>query len=242
METNKILLTDAYESIKSIPSKSIDLIITDPPYEIEGIHNSGLLKDRINGYHMELLNSNLGKGIDYSILDEFVRVMKKINVYIWCNKEQIYGYLSYFLNKYKCNWEMIIWYKTNPPPFTSTHYLKDKEYCLYFWETGVELKPTFESGKTVYISPTNKLDKNDYLHPTIKDIYIIENFVKNSSKEKDLVFDPFVGSGTICLAAKHLNRNYLGFEINPDYYEIAVKRLNGENAKGELNLFDISYD
>lgn len=54
-----------------------------------------------------------------------------------------------------------------------------------------------------------------------------------------LVFDPFVGSGTTCLAAKHLGLNYLGFEINETYYKIAKDRLQGINQKGEMNLFDI---
>ena len=54
-----------------------------------------------------------------------------------------------------------------------------------------------------------------------------------------LVFDPFVGSGTTCLAAKHLGLNYLGFEINENYYKIAKDRLEGFNQKGEMNLFDI---
>lgn len=57
-----------------------------------------------------------------------------------------------------------------------------------------------------------------------------------------VILDPFVGSGTTCLVAKRLGVKYLGFEINPEYHEIAIKRLQGENARGELNLFDIDYD
>ena len=54
-----------------------------------------------------------------------------------------------------------------------------------------------------------------------------------------LVFDPFVGSGTTCLAAKHLGLNYLGFEINEKYYNIAKDRLSGIDQNGEMNLFDL---
>ena len=53
------------------------------------------------------------------------------------------------------------------------------------------------------------------------------------------MFDPFVGSGTTCLAAKHLGLNYLGFEINEKYYNIAKDRLSGIDQNGEMNLFDI---
>ena len=57
-----------------------------------------------------------------------------------------------------------------------------------------------------------------------------------------IVFDPFVGSGTSCLAAKQLGLNYLGFEINKEYYKIAVDRLNGIDQKGQTDLFDTDFD
>lgn len=183
MEINKIYCGNAYELIKQMQDKSVDLIVTDPPYKIEGLRSNGhgiLAKRGGYDYEREMLESGLGNGIDLSILDELVRVMKKINIYIWCNKEQIYDYLTYFVKERKCNWEMIIWAKDNPPPFLNGHYLKDKEYCLYFWEKGIKVKPTFKTGKTVYLSKTNVSDKNNFGHPTIKDIEIIENLISNS--------------------------------------------------------------
>ena len=182
-ELNNIYCADSYEAIKNIPDKSIDLIVTDPPYEFgTGDIKTGLFKDRKSaGTYQDIADTNLGKGIDLKILDDFVRVLKKINIYIWCNKEQIYDYLTYFVKEHKCNWEMIIWSKDNVPPFTSGHYLKDKEYCLYFWEVGVKVKPTFETGKTVYLSKVNIEDKKQFGHPTIKPLDIIKNLIKNSS-------------------------------------------------------------
>ena len=186
MELNKIYLGNAYELIKEIPDHSVDLIVTDPPYLIENLeqktkHPTGMFKGRGANYVAQMSETKLGDGINLSILDDLVRVMKKINIYIWCNKEQIYDYLTYFVKERKCNWEMIIWAKDNPPPFLNGHYLKDKEYCLYFWEKGVKVKPTYETGKTVYLTKTNVSDKNDFGHPTIKDINIIENLIKNST-------------------------------------------------------------
>ena len=240
MELNKIYLGDAYELIKQVKDKSVDLIVTDPPYNavVGGGGGVASYKGKQKSFVSEIKKHNLYSGFDLSILDELVRVMKKINIYIWCNKEQIYDYLTYFVKERKCNWEMIIWAKDNPPPFTCGHYLKDKEYCLYFWEKGVKVQPTFQSGKTVYLTKTNVGDKKQFLHPTIKDIEIIENLIRNSCGG-GLVFDPFVGSGTTCLAAKHLGLNYLGFEINEKYHKIACDRLQGINQKGEMNLFDL---
>lgn len=178
-----ITLGDAYKLIKEIPDKSVDLIVTDPPYEFDGRnHGSGILKDRTVKCFDEISGNNLDKGINIEILDEFIRVLKKINCYIWCNKEQIYDYLTYFVKERKCNYEFIIWAKENPIPFCGGHYLKDKEYCLYFWETGVNVSITYKTGKTVYVSKTNVEDKKIYGHPTIKPINIIETLILNSSE------------------------------------------------------------
>ena len=216
-----------------------------PPYDIEGIHGSGILKERNNANAFEqIADSGLDKGIDLSILDEFMRVMKIPNIYIFCNKPQIPNYYKYFVEKHKLNWELLILAKTDAIPFCGTHYLCDKEYCLFFWQTGAYVNIPFDRAKTVFIKKRNVFDKKDYGHPTVKPIDLIETLIKNScdSNGGGLVFDPFVGSGTTCLAAKRLGLNYLGFEINPKWYQVAIDRMKGINAKGELNLFDIDYD
>ena len=235
---NQIYLGDAYKLIKEIPDKSIDIIITDPPYDIPKLHHSGITKNRKNDFLDHLMTDELGKGIDLKILDEFVRVLKNINIYIWCNKSQIYDYLTYFVKEKKCKFEILIWSKSNPIPFCGNHYLLDKEYCLYFWDDNVKVNIPFERGRTVFITTTNKEDKDQYKHPTVKPIEIIEMLLKNSCGG-GLVFDPFLGSGTTALAAKHLGLDYLGFEISEKYFKVAEDRLNGINQKGEMNLFDI---
>ena len=244
IKPNNIYLGDAYKLIKDIPDKSVDLVITDPPYDIEGIHGSGILKPRPANQqtYNEISDSGLDKGIDLKILDDFVKVMKKINIYIWCNKSQIYDYMTYFVKERNCSFEILIWAKENPIPFCGTHYLCDKEYCLYFWEQGAAVNIPYDRGRTYWISKTNQEDKNNFLHPTIKPIEFIEQLIKNSAGGGAIILDPFVGSGTTCLAAKHLGLSYIGFEINEKYYKIAQDRLQGINQKGEMNLFDIDYD
>lgn len=243
VEPNNIYLGDAYELIKQLKDHSVDLIITDPPYAIEGIHGSGILKSRPANQqtYNEISESDLDKGIDLKILDDLVRVMKKINIYIWCNKTQIYDYMTYFVKERNCSFEILIWAKENPIPFCGTHYLCDKEYCLYFWEQGAPVSIPYDRARTYFISKTNQDDKKDYGHPTIKPIELIETLIKNSTGGGSnlVVLDPFVGSGTTCLAAKRLGHQWIGFEINEKYYKIAIDRLQGINQRGEMNLFDI---
>ena len=126
---NEIILGNAYELIKNIPDKSVDLIVTDPPYQIDNTKcgtNSKLAKS-IRNMNNQLESGEFTKSIDIKILDEFVRVMKKINIYIWCNHKQIPMYIDYFVNKNKCNFDIIIWHKINATPLFCNKYMTDKE-------------------------------------------------------------------------------------------------------------------
>ena len=132
METNKIYLGDAYELIKQLPDKSVDLIITDPPYHfVGGGKMTGIFKDRGKRHFDALENKGLTNNYDMIIFEDLLRVMKKINLYVWCNKEQLYQYLDFFKDK-NTLFEMLIWNKTNPMPLINNQYLPDKEYCLFF--------------------------------------------------------------------------------------------------------------
>ena len=97
----------------------------------------------------------------------------------------------------------------------------------------------YKTKSKVYISQTNVEDKKKYGHPTIKPLERIEQYIINSSQDNEIILDPFVGSGTTCVAAKRLGRKYIGFEINEKYYKIAKDRLQGWNQKGEMSLLDI---
>ncbi|GHU74930.1 hypothetical protein FACS1894188_04670 [Clostridia bacterium] len=78
----------------------------------------------------------------------------------------------------------------------------------------------------MFTQPINAKDKNRYNHPIIKPLNIIETLIKNSSREGDVVLDPFMGSGTTALAAAKNNRRYIGFEINETYCKTATERVN----------------
>ena len=265
MELNKIYNEDCYEGIKKIPDKSIDLVYIDIPYDLEG-NGGGCFGSKKRDYHAEYEKvskntnasslsirkannnnniSDIAFGIDYSILDELCRVMKRIYIYIWCSKKQIPQLLNYFLDK-GCFWDLFVWHKTNPIPTCNNKYLSDTEYCLIFREDGTSVNyGTYETKSKYYISEINKKDKELYDHPTIKPLNVVKNHIINSTKENDVVLDCFIGSGTTAVACKELGRNYIGFELNPKYWQIAIDRLNGITQKdkmlkesGILNIFD----
>lgn len=245
---NKITCGDSYKLIKELPDKSVDLIVTDPPYLIENTKAGGgsNLAKSIQGMNDELANGILTQGINEEILNEFMRVMKKPNIYIWCNHKQIPMYLDFFVNQQKCSFDIIVWVKTNATPLFNNKYLTDKEYCLYFRKGAYCNPQSYEEAKTVYFQPINITDKNLYTHTTIKPINIIKTLIKNSSKENDIVLDCFMGSGTTAVACQETNRQFIGFEIEQKWVDIANGRLKGLNAEdvknGQISIFELLGD
>ncbi|MCL2798305.1 MAG: site-specific DNA-methyltransferase [Firmicutes bacterium] len=235
LEVNKIHYGDAYELIKLIPDKSVDVIITDPPYHFSNMQSGG--KSPLARQHRErkkeLVELDIVKGIKPEILVEFVRVLKTVNCYIWCNKKQIPEYLEFFATRHGCRFEILIWSKSNALPMFHNTYLSDKEYCLYFRKGGYCNPQNYDDARTVFYEPTNITDKRLFTHPTIKPLKFIATLIRNSSKPGDLVFDPFMGSGTTAIAATETGRQFIGFENNAKWYKIACDRLNGIDATGQ---------
>lgn len=262
-ETNNIYLGDCYELIKKLPDKSVDLVYTDIPYDLEG-NGGGCFGSKKRDYHKEYEkvseNTNVSGvqkrtttmnnikdiafGIDYSILDEFVRVMKKIHIYIWCSKKQFPFILNYFLDK-GCYWDLFCFHKVNPIPTCNNKYLSDTEYCLIFREDGTSVNyGSYKTKSKYYIGEINKKDKQLFGHPTIKPLECVKNHIINSTQEGGIVLDTFLGSGTTAVACKELNRQYIGFELNEEFYEIAKNRLEGltqedrkKREQGQISLF-----
>lgn len=147
----ELIKGDCLQVMKGMPSKSIDLIVTDPPYEVE-TQGAGFFGKKSDEYSINYKGkkaytyggeryvmkeiSNMSDGFSENILDELCRVMKKINIYIWCSQKQLFKLIDYFVEKRKCNFNIITWHKTNPIPACGNKYLTDTEYCLFFREGG----------------------------------------------------------------------------------------------------------
>lgn len=183
---------------------------------------------RENKKHLHAIKESFGLDFDPDLfLLEIKRVLKKFNAYIFTNKNLLLKYIT-FAEDNDYTWNILIWTKPNPVPIHNNHYLFDKEYCIFIREKGCFFNSElgYENYFTVFEYP---IGNNETEHPTEKPIKFIRRIIKISSKENDLVLDPFMGSGTSALACKGLNRNFIGFEINPDYCKIANKRLSQEN-------------
>jgi len=221
MNIDIIYNEDCLIGMNRIPDRSVDLIVMDPPYSFQSTEGAGAY-GKSRPYYKEL--KTLAEGITNEFLDALLSKMKAVNIYIWCNKAQLRQYFDYFEDR-GCFTELLTWHKTNPIPTCCNKYLSDTEYLFFAKDSGVKIYGSYETKRKFYVSSLNTADKDRYGHPTIKPLNIIKNLIINSSKEGDVVLDPFIGSGTTAVASKMLGRHYIGFEIEPAYYEIAVKRL-----------------
>lgn len=225
---NTITLGDSYKIIKDIPNKSIDLVVIDPPYEME-TRGTGFHKKK--DYYDLIHDKGLAVSINEEILKELDRVMKKTNIYIFCNKNQMLMYLQFYKER---NVDILVWHKTNPIPTINNKYLSDLEYIIFVRDKGVKMYNTYATSSKLYQSIVNKKDKAMYKHPTIKPLELLRKFIINSSQEGDIVLDCFIGSGTTAVACKELNRNFIGIELNEEYYNIAKDRIEGINEQMKI--------
>lgn len=220
LKTNEVYNMDCMEGIKLLDNNSIDLVVMDPPYLLDLVKVKKT--SSLNNYANDLIG--LKDGFDLKVLDLLIPKMKKINIYIYCSKRQVKDLIAYFTNK-NCNYEILTWHKQNPSPLINNNYLPDTEYIIFAREKGVKLYGNYYTKRKYYISGTNQVDKKKYKHPTIKPLPFIENHIINSSKEGDLILDCYCGSGTTLVGAIKTNRNFIGFEIDKNYYEIAKQRV-----------------
>ena len=148
--------------------------------------------------------------------------MKKFYGYFFCNKSLIADYIN-FARENKYQFDVLVMAKSNPIPAYNNHHLSDLEYIIMIREKGTYFSKHKELNdfRKFFITSCKK-----GIHPAEKPIELIERFIKVSSQENDLVFDPFMGSGTTGIACKKLNRNFVGFEIDKEYFNIAQERIN----------------
>jgi DNA modification methylase len=229
MEIDRIYNMDCLEGMKEIPDGSVDLIVTDPPYEFE-TRGAGFHKKRV--YYDEIAAQGLAKGIDETYLVEMERIMKQTNTYLFCNKNQLRMYFNFYKDK---NCDLLVWHKNNPIPVVSNKYLSDLEYIFFARDKGVRLGGDYSTLSKVYRSNVNKADLNLYGHPTIKPLPLVARLILNSSQEGGVVCDPFMGSGTTAIACIREKRHFIGFELNEEYFDKAQKRIQAEQS--QLKLF-----
>ena len=226
MSSVKIINDDAIEILKQLNDECIDLIVTDPPYKVtaRGCHgNSGGMMQKKLSMQGKIFKHNDIKPIEY--IPEFYRVLKEgSHCYIMTNHVNLQEMLNVAT---ECGFKFIkslIWNKGNK--IMGQYYMSQFEYILFFRKG--KAKKINNCGTSDIINIPNKKTKGEdgkNLHDTEKPVELMKILIENSSQEGDLVFDPFIGIGATAIACKKTNRHCLGCELDEEYYNITLQRL-----------------
>lgn len=227
---------NCFDFLPKIQSNSVNLVLIDPPYEVSRDTNfrSGELKgDDRDRFRVSM---DFGKwdqgftGLDI-VIKECYRILKTGGTLIcFYDLWKISTLKDYFeAAKFK-QLRFIEWVKTNPVPINSkVNYLTNaREIALVGVKGG---KPTFHSeyDNGIYMYPICH-DKGRF-HPTQKPVALFEDLVKKHSNEGDTVLDCFSGAATTAVAAVNNNRSFIGCELDKEYYDKSVVRINSETKE-----------
>ncbi len=235
IELNKIYNEDCLVGMKKIPDNSIDLILTDPPYIISKKSNFATGGSWNNAsdkaFRKTPPKTDFGEWdktpLDlHSIFKHFYRILTRGGTLIWFydvwklqEVKEIATKIG-FKQLRICRWD-----KTNPVPVNSKiNYLSNvSEYFLTMVKGG---KPVFNSAydKGIYTMPICSGNERTE-HPNQKPLALIVQLVKKHSNENAIVLDSYIGSGTTAIACINTNRNYIGFELDKHYCDIANERI-----------------
>ena len=216
-----LLQGNCLDVMKDIPDGSVDMVLTDPPYNIS----------KKNGF------KSMGRaGIDFgewdkeadlfSYMDKCAEILKAGGSFIifndWRNLGDIERHAVSLGLESK---DMLRIEKTNPMPRnTNRRYVSDYECAVWFVKP--KAKWVFNKLKDTYMRPKFMAPvSRGGLHPTQKDLKVMTDLVKIHSNKGDVVLDPFMGSGTTGVACMNTGRNFIGIELDDGYFEIAEGRI-----------------
>ena len=199
--------------MKQFDDKSIELCVTDIPY--------GEVNRKSNG--LRNLDKHKADEVTF-LLSDFLSELNRIifgSIYIFCGTEQV-SEIRKTLIEYGFSTRLIIWEKTNPSPMNGQHiWLSGVECCVYGKRKGAVYNG--HCNNTVLRFPCGR----NKLHPTQKPLDLIKQLVEFSSNNGGLVLDPCMGSGTTGIACKELERDFIGIELDKEYFDIAKNRIEG---------------
>jgi len=224
LELNKIYNEDCLEGMKRIENESVDLVVTDPPYLIN--YKTNYRKDKQHKFSNAIENDD-NPDVVSAYIKECYRIMKPDTaMYMFCSFDKV-DFFKTELEKYFKVKNMIVWVKNN-------HTAGDlkaqfgKQYELIFL---VNKGRSIINGKRITdVWNFKRVSSDKLIHQNQKPLALIEQCILKHSKEGDVVFDGFIGSGTTAEASVNTRRKYIGFELDEDYYNVAIKRLEYRNS------------
>ena len=232
-----LLHGDCCELLKSIPDKSIDLILTDPPYFHPHMGGKGTseLAQRASKLKQDILF--MSESFDYDIIfNEFLRVCRIPNMLIFCSNAQISAFMRFFEERELIT-TLLEWVKLNPIPTANGNYLSDVEYCVFVRAKGATFNNDvpYDYKRKAYID--GLVSNNNRYHPAQKPLGLLQRYLTVHSDENQTILDPFMGSGSTGVACVGMNRNFIGMELDDKYFKVAEERISKSERKVNARLW-----
>ena len=220
---------DIMSMLKDTPDGMVDCVLTDMPYQFEA-HSRGFSGKRPIYKEMAEWTNMDNDWYRPEILDEFVRICKFPNIFLFGGKRDVYKMLDYAVKKDLEYWIIPVCKKA-PAPFTNNTWLTS-EFAVHIVDRRLDYNKDYNLKIPYFIIGSNK----ETSHPNEKDLNMIKRIVANITKEGDTIFDGFSGSGTTMVACHILKRNFIGCELNEKYYNESIERLKTYQSQLELGL------
>ena len=221
--------TSANDMAMLMDSQLADMVFTDPPYNVD-YGNSA--KDKMRGKDRRIMNDNLGEGF-YEFLKAALANLLEVTkgaCYVAMSSSEL-DTLQQAFRDAGGKWSTFIIWAKNTFTLGRSDYQRQYEPILYGWREGSEhfWCGARDQGDVWFF---NKPAKND-LHPTMKPVELVERAVRNSSKSRDIILDPFGGSGSTLIACEKSGRQARLIELDPKYVDVIIRRwqeYTGEDA------------
>ncbi len=217
-----LILGDCLEVMADMESGSVDMMLTDPPYNEVNRETAGLrVIDKGGADSLPVDPAGLVADADR---------LGALTVYFWCGTEQVSVYRA-ALVALGYSTRQCIWWKTNPSPMNGQHlWLSALELCVYGKKHGGVFN--LKCAHPVWRGPVTR----EAVHPTQKPDWLMGTLIEASSAPEQTIFDPFMGSGTTGVAALDLGRKFIGIEIEPKYFDIACRRIELAAAQERMDF------
>lgn len=246
IERNRIYHGDYLELMAQIDDRSIDLVVTDPPYlhdksptkattdDSEWNYRSKFAKSDLYRYGGKMMNgmSSFGEKEIGDFLALTERKMKIMNAYMFCSEEQV-PYYSAWAKNHGYNFTILVWEKPLSI-INKNRFSQNLEYIVRVYDYGTALNRLDNNAYYSRVKREHPVLGKDKRHPTEKPVELVQEFIELSSVEGDLVLDPFIGSGTTAVAAIRTRRNFIGFEINEEFFKTADRRVRAQMMEQTL--------
>ena len=220
---------DSARLLKAIPDKSVDLIFTDPPYNLGKYSTGNIAFDWRADFNNDIADWDQGQFDPAALVDDFVRVLKPTGNILAFTSYNLMGRWHEVFDPIFDTFQFAVWHKTNPPPkFRRAGFLNSCELIVCLWKRGHnwnfgQQKDMHNFISSPICSGNERLKKPK--HPTQKPLAVLRHFMAIASNSNDVVLDPFAGVMSTGAAALELGRRFIGIEIDPKFGEAGKERL-----------------